>query len=183
MAFSFSEYKKGLADAAEWLKRELAGVRTGQATPALLDGVKVEAYGQPMPLNQVASVTVEDSRSLRISPWDQGNTKVIERAIQDANLGVSVGADESGVRVSFPELTGERREQLRKLVKSKLEDARVTVRAERDRVRGDIQKKEKDGELSEDEKFRAMDEMEKLTKEANEKLEAIALQKEKEISL
>ena len=183
MAYTFSAYKQSLADAADWLKRELTGIRTGQATPQLLDGVRVEAYGTAMPMNQVASVTVEDNRTLRIAPWDAGNAKAIERAIQDADLGVSVGADESGVRVSFPELTGERRDQLKKLVRSKLEDARVTVRSERDQVRGDILKREKDGELSEDDKFRAIDEMEKLTKEANESLEQLAEAKEREITL
>jgi ribosome recycling factor len=182
MPYSFSELHTKIDDTTEWLRTEYLGIRTGQAAPALLDGVKVEVYGSIMPLNQVASVTIEDAKTLRVSAWDAGNVSAIEKAIGMANLGVSTGTDEKGVRVHFPDLTSERRTQLKKLVNSKLEDARITLRHERDRVWSEIQKLEKDSELSEDEKFRAKEEMEKLIKAGNTALESLAANKETELS-
>ncbi len=179
--YSFTQLSQKIDDTALWLQGELAGIRTGQASPALLDGVRVEVYGATMPLNQVASVTIEDAKTLRVSAWDAGNVKAIEKAVTDADLGVSCATDEKGVRVHFPPLTSERRTQLMKAVSSKLEEARITLRHERDRVWNDIQKQEKDGALSEDEKFRAKEEMEKRVKEGNEKLQVLADAKGKEL--
>ncbi len=179
--YSFTELKQSIQGAVQHCKGELAGIRSGRAAPALLDAVRVESYGAQVPLNQVANVTVEDARTIRISPWDHGTVKAIEKAVTDANLGVSVGSDERGVRVTFPELTSERREQLIKLTRAKLEEARVMVRQHRDKTWTDIQKKQKDGELSEDEKFRAKEEMEKIVSEGNRELEALAEKKEEEL--
>lgn len=179
--YNFKSLEQSIAAAAEHYKEELSAVRTGRATPALLDGVKVEAYGTPMPLNQIGSVTIEDARSLRITAWDASLIKSVEKAITDSNLGVSVGSDEKGVRVSFPELTSERREQLMKVTRAKLEEARTSVRHARDECWQDIQKQEKDKVLTEDEKFRAKDAMEELVKKANQSLEAMAEKKEQEL--
>lgn len=178
---SFSPLKQKIDDTATWLQQELSGVRTGQAAPALLDVIKVEVYGTFTPLNQVASVTIEDSKTLRINAWDAGNVKAIERAITESNLGVSTGTDDKGVRVNFPALTTERRTQLIKVVSGKLEEARIALRHERDRVWNEIQKQEKDGEMSEDEKFRSKEEMEKLIREGNDMLQSLADAKEKEL--
>src|SRR3989338_1176912 len=182
MAYDFKQLKTNIAATHEWLVKEMSGIRTGRATPPLLDGVQVEAYGARMPISQVASLSTEDARTLRITPWDASQVKEIERAITLANLGVSSAVDDKGLRVFFPELTSERREQLLKISKQKLEEARVALRGERDKVWSDIQAKEKDGKLSEDEKFRAKDEMQKLVDEGNKKLEELAERKEKEIS-
>ena len=182
MAYDFKQLKTNIAATHEWLVKEMSGIRTGRATPTLLDGVQVEAYGARMPISQVASLSTEDARTLRITPWDASQVKEIERAITLANLGVSSAVDDKGLRVFFPELTSERREQLLKISKQKLEEARVALRGERDKVWSDIQAKEKDGKLSEDEKFRAKDEMQKLIDEGNKKLEELAERKEKEIS-
>ncbi len=182
MAYDFKQLKTNIAATHEWLVKEMSGIRTGRATPTLLDGVQVEAYGARMPISQVASLSTEDARTLRITPWDASQVKEIERAITLANLGVSSAVDDKGLRVFFPELTSERREQLLKISKQKLEEARVALRGERDKVWSDIQAKEKDGKLSEDEKFRAKDEMQKLVDEGNKKLEELAERKEKEIS-
>ena len=179
--YNFTPIKKQIEETKEHLVREYAGIRSGRAAPALLDGVSVESYGSKMTLAQVASISVEDARSIRVAPWDASQIKAIEKAITDANLGVSTGSDDKGVRVFFPELTSERREQMVKLMKQKLEDARVTLRRARDEVWSDIQKKEKASELSEDEKFRAKEEMEKLVKEGNTALETLADKKEKEL--
>jgi ribosome recycling factor len=180
--YDFSELKKQLEGTKDWLKQEYAGVRTGRATPALLDGIRVESYGSKMALNQVATVTVEDARTLRISPWDHSQVKIIEKAIQDSDLGVTAGSDEKGVRVHFPDLTAERREQLKKVVRAKLEDARVRLRHARDDTWNAIQKAEKDSTMSEDEKFRSKDEMQKLIDSGNKDLEEMAKRKEEEIT-
>lgn len=171
-----------LKEVRTWLGEQYAGIRTGQATPALLDSVKVENYGTMMPINQVGSVGVEDARTLRISTWDAGVIPAVEKAITDAGLGVSVSTDSAGLRVSFPELTSERREQLLKLAKQKLEDARVSVRSARDEAVKDIEKQQKDGDISEDEKFTQKETIQKHVDTANKELEALYEQKEKEIN-
>ena len=182
MTYTFTTFEKRAGEIADWLAKELATIRTGRAAPALLDGIQVESYGARVPLPQAASVSVEDPRTLRISPYDAGAVKVIEKAIAEANLGVSVAADERGVRVMFPELTGERRAQLLKIAKGKLEEARVSLRGVRDEVVRDLEQKEKDGELTKDEKFRAKETLQKKVDEANEKLNGMLERKEKEIS-
>jgi ribosome recycling factor len=135
-----------------------------------------------MNLNQVATVSVEDARTLRISPYDASQAKEIEKAITVANLGLSVGADEKGVRVFFPDLTSERRTQLVKLAKERVEESRTSLRKERDEVWSDIQQKERDGEVSEDEKFRFKDDMQKRVDAANAQFEEALARKEKEIA-
>ncbi len=182
MAYNFSELKKGLGEVESWLMKEYAGLRTGRATPSILDHVMVSSYGDMMPINQVASITTEGARSLRIVPWDVALHKLIEKAINDSNLGLSVSVDEKGVRVLFPELTSERRVALIKLSKQKLEDARISVRKERDKVWDDIQEKEKEGILTEDEKFRLKDEMQKIVDEAGKRLQVLTDKKELEMN-
>ena len=161
--------------------KEFSSIRTGRATLAILDNVFVLSYGAKMPINQIASIVGEGPRSLRITPWNMSQAKDIEKAIAGARLGVSLVVDDKGVRVTFPELTGESRETLMKLVKQKLEDARVAVRTEREKVWEDIQKKEKNGEMGEDDKFRLKSDMQKTVDEANKSLDAIALKKEAEV--
>jgi ribosome recycling factor len=182
MAYNFTDLKNKIKQTEEWLKKEFSSIRTGRATPNLLDSVLVEAYGSKMAINQVAAVTTEDARTVRVSPYDIGQTKAIEKAIGMANLGVSAVGDEKGVRVMFPELTAERREALIKVAKQKLEDARVSLRKERDHVWNDIQKKEKDGGVTEDEKFRLKNDMQKMIDETNKKLDESLAKKEKEIT-
>ena len=183
MAYDFKAFEKRIKEIDERLKKELAGVRTGRATPAILDGVQVESYGTRVPISQLATISVEDARSLRIAPWDIGNAKEIEKAITVANLGVSVGADEKGVRVFFPELTTERRMGLLKLAKEKVEESRAFLRQARDEVWSDIQKQEKEKKMSEDEKFRAKDDMQKKVDAANKSFDEALTRKEREISI
>jgi len=181
MAYDFKPFEKRIKDIEEKAAKELAGVRTGRATPAILDGVLVESYGTRVPIMQVASVVSEDARTLRVTPYDMSQTKELEKAITAANLGLSVGADEKGVRVGFPELTSERRAGMLKLAKEKLEEVRASLRGARDEVWSDIQKQEKDKRISEDEKFRYKDEMQKRVDASNKKLEEMLERKEKEI--
>ncbi len=180
--YDFFQLKNKIDETNEWLRNEYQGIRTGRAAPALLDNVQVDSYGSRMPINQVANVGAEDARTLRVSPYDASQVKDIEKAISAADLGVGISADSAGVRVTFPELTTERRETLMKLAKDKLEEARVSLRGARDDVWADIQKQEQSGEISEDKKFTNKEGMEKIIKDANTELDELLEKKEKEIS-
>ncbi len=182
MNYDFKMFDGKLDGAAEWLGKEYRGLRTGRAMPAILDGVSVSAYGSMMPLKQVANVGVEDARTLRVAPWDSGLVKDIERAITAANLGVGTVTDSSGIRVTFPELTGERRQEFVKLAKAKLEEARTAVRVARDETWKDIQDKESEGTLTEDDKFRLKEEMQKKVDAANDVLGKAFDKKEEEMT-
>ena len=139
-------------------------------------------YGSKMPINQVASVLGESARSLRITPWDKSAVKMIDSAIREANLGVSVSVDDQGLRVAFPELTDDRRQALAKLAKQKLEEARVRVRNEREKVHSDADRQEKEGSIGKDDVFRAKQDLQKMVDETNQKLEELYEKKTKEIS-
>ncbi|MEK7180399.1 MAG: ribosome recycling factor [Patescibacteria group bacterium] len=181
MAYNFSSFKQNIAEISSWLSKEFAAVRTGRATPTLLDGVEVFAYGVKSALNQVASIASEGPKTLRVAPWDATQIKEIEKAINVANLGVSVVVDDKGLRVIFPDLTAERRQSLIKIARQKLEEAKISLRVERDKIWHDIQTKEKEGTLTEDEKFRFKEEMQKLVDEAQRKFDESASRKEAEI--
>ena len=180
--YDFKKLKKEIETTTEHFKNELASIRTGRAAPALLDAVRGDSYGTKVPLNQVGSVTIEDARSLRVTPWEMDAVNQIRQAISDANLGVSVSSDGKSVRVTFPELTSDRRAQLIKLTNTKLEEARIALRKHRESVWDDIQKIQKAGDMSEDDKFRSKDEMEKLIKAENDTLEKLAEKKEVELN-
>ena len=178
---NFNQYKKRVEEIQEWLKVELASIHTGRATPAVLDRISVEAYGSRMSIKEVAGINIEDARTLRITPWDLSQVKAIEKAITTSDLGLSVSVDDKGLRAFFPELSSERRESLVKVLKARLEDARISLRKEREETWQEIQKQEKDKVIGEDDKFRMKDEMQKITDEANKNLDEVALKKEKEI--
>lgn len=181
MAYNFNQFKARTAEVEAWLTRELSGIRTGRATPAILDTVSVESYGTRQPLKAVAAVSIEDAKTLRVSPWDKTQIKAIESALAAANLGLSSATDAAGIRVIFPDLTAERRQMLIKVVKEKLEESRVSLRKEREKVWNEIVDEEKDGKISEDDKFRGKDDLQKLVDECNAKLEATAEKKEQEL--
>lgn len=183
MAYDFKPLKEKTKHALEWLSKEYFSIRTGRATPAILDVVQVDSYGARMSVQQLASVSVEDSRSLRISPYDPTQIKNIEKAIVQSNLGLSVAVDDKGIRVVFPELTAERRSAYIKVAKEKLEEARKKVRGIRDEVWKDIQDQEHSKKIREDEKFRLKDDMQKIVDEASKSLEGLFGRKEKEINV
>jgi ribosome recycling factor len=175
--FDLAKFKTSLNEKIGWLRGELQGLRTGRATPTLLDSVSVEVYGSRMKLNQVANISVEDARTLYVNPWDKGQMKAIEKAITVADLGISVGSDEKGIRVSFPELTHERRQHLVKLLKGKLEEARIAVKGVRTKGIDEI---EKSG-ASEDEEKRLKAEVQNAVDDVNAKLEETADKKEADL--
>lgn len=182
MTYDTKMFDEKVQAAKEWLVREYGAIRTGRANPALLDSIKVQAYGSLMPLKQVANVSVEDARTIRIAPWDMGLVKDVERAITQADLGVGVTADSAGVRVTVPDLTAERRTQLIKVAKQKLEEARTAVRVARDEARKGVQESEKAGDITEDDRFRMHEELQKHTDACNEALEALFEKKEQELT-
>lgn len=179
----FKEYVVKLTGIKKWLEKEFSSIRTGRATVTLLDGVFVDAYGSRLPLNQVSTISIEDPRTLKINPFDQSQAKNIEKSISEADLGVSVLVNSSGLRVIFPELTSERRELLIKQAKKKTEEAKISVRAERERVLKDIQTQQKNKEISEDDRDTLKEELEKITGEVQKEFDKILKEKEEEIKI
>lgn len=175
MSYNTTNFKTELKKVEEWLSKEYGSVHTGRATPMVLDSITVESYGAYMPIKNIASVSIEDPKTLRIAPWDKSQIKGIEAAISGANLGLSVVSDSDGVRAIFPMLTTENRQKLVKILKEKLEDARISVRQERqaeiDRI----------GDIPEDDIKRAKEDIQKCVDEANNNLEAIFAKKEVEV--
>lgn len=182
MAYDFSKLKSNITETEEWLTRELSAVRTGRATPTLLDGVKVDAYGSRSSLRDVASVSVEDARTIRVVPWDKGLLKAIEKGIIDADLGIGVATDDQGLRVSFPELSSERRVQLGKIASDKTEQARVTLRSHRTDALKALDSAEKEGGMGKDEVARLKTEVQKYIDAGNESLAKSLEKKESEIA-
>lgn len=181
MQYNFSKLKTDLAAAEEWLKKELAMIRTNRANPSILDSIRVEAYDSLMPVSGLASITNEDGRTMRVTPWDHDLLKAIEKSIITANLGVSVSIDDKGLRLSFPELTSDRRKEIVKMAKERLEHARIRIRKQRDEVITDIDNKEKSGDMGKDDGFRLKNETQKLIDTSMKKLEELIIKKEKEI--
>ena len=176
-----TETKQKFKEVIDWLNKEYSGIRTGQASPALLDNVKVEGYGTYMSILQLGSVSIEDVRTLRVSTWDASQIASLEKAIREADLGVSVVTDSSGLRVIFPELTSERRVQLLKLAKNKLEDSRISVRSIRDEVMKEVERQFKANEIAEDDKFTLKENIQKAVEETNNSLESLFINKEREL--
>ncbi len=175
MAYNTANFKLELKKIEDWLRNEYSQVHTGRATPMVLDSISIDSYGTRSPLKNAASITIEDPKTLRIAPWDKNQIKDIEAAITAANLGLGVSSDSEGVRVIFPMLTTENRTKLSKILKERLEEGRIRVRKVR------IDEMEKTDELSEDDKRRAKDDIQKCVDESNQNLEAIFEKKETEI--
>jgi ribosome recycling factor len=167
--------------AVEVVRLEFVKIRTGKATTALLDGVKVDYYGTPTPLNQVANVTVSDVHTILIQPWEKNTIAAIEKAILAANLGLNPTSDGNVARVPIPPLNEERRRELVKLVKKFAEDGKVAVRNIRRDGIEHLKKSEKQEHFSEDERKRAELEAQKLTDKYIKDIDNLVVQKEKEI--
>jgi ribosome recycling factor len=167
--------------AIEHAKEQLSTLRTGRASPALVEKLKVEVYGSDQVMQGIASVTVRDARTLEIAPYDKGNMKAIEKAIQASDLGVNPSNDGNVIRITFPELTGDRRKELVKVAKKMAEDGRIAVRNVRRHTRQDLEHQEKDGEIGKDELDRIEKDLEKLTHEKVAEIDKLLSHKEKEL--
>lgn len=176
------ESMNGKMDAAiASLQKELNRLRTGRASPALLEGIRVDYYGTPTPIQQTASVTIPESRLIVIQPWDKSMIEHISKAIQKTNLGLTPSSDGNVIRIAIPSLTEDRRKELVKIVRKMGEEAKVGIRNTRREANEGLKLLEKDKELSEDECHRAMDEVQKATDRKVKEIDDIVEEKRKEI--
>jgi ribosome recycling factor len=176
-----AECKERMHKAVVHLQEEFSGVRTGRATPALVDKLKVDYYGTDVPLQQIAGFSVPEARVLMISPYDKAAIKAIEKAIQTSDLGINPSNDGAIIRLTFPELTRDRRKDLVKVVKTRAEEGRVAVRNLRRHVRQELETLERDGKLSRDELDRIEKDLEKVTHDAIAEIDSMLGHKEKEL--
>ncbi len=177
----YQETRDGMQKSIDALENELKRIRTGRASLSLMDGIRVDYYGTQTPLNQMASLAVPESRLITIQPWDVSVIKDIEKAILKSDLGLTPSNDGKLIRISIPPLTEERRKQLVKAVYKKGEEHRVAVRNQRRDANELLKGLKKDGEISEDDAFKAQDQIQKITDEYIKLVDEVCKNKEKEI--
>ena len=182
MSEIYDEAFESMAQALEHTQREFQRVRTGRASAALLDHIQVDYYGTPTPLNQIAGIAVPEARMLVISPYDQHALKDIEKAIQQSDLGLTPSNDGKLIRLTLPELTGERRGELVKVVRHLAEESRVSVRNTRRHANDSLKKGSKAGDIPEDAAHKQQDEMQKLTDDFIKQIDDLLVKKEAEIT-
>ena len=175
------KFKNRLSETEKSLKSELSALRIGRATPAMVEDIKVDYYGQSMRVKELASITAPEPRMLVIQPWDKGATEAISGAIRKSEIGLNPVVDGQTIRLNIPSLTEERRKEFIKLLKQKTEDAHVKIRHAREEIWDKIQKMEKAGEIREDDKFRGKDELQKMVDEYNGKMGELEKKKEQEL--
>lgn len=178
---TIAELKDAIDKAHDSLKRELAKIRTGRANADILDGIRVDYYGSPTPLRQMASISVPEARMLTVKVFDRTQIGAVEKAILTAQLGVNPSNDGELIRIPMPPLTEERRKELVKVAKAKGEDCRVAIRKARHDCKDMIDSLEKDGDVGADEAERGKKEMEEITKAGNVRVDEIVASKEKDI--
>ena len=176
-----ADAKERMAKSVESSRGELATVRTGRASPHLLDRITVDYYGSPTPLKQLANVAASDARLLTVTPFDKGALGAIEKAIQESDVGLTPSNDGNLIRLQIPEMTEERRREMVKVIHGVAEEGRVAVRNIRRDVNGDMREMKKDGDVGEDEEHRAEAELQKLTDAAVGEIDTLVKGKEEEI--
>ena len=177
----YSEIKEKMDKSIDSLNEKFSEVRAGRANPAILNKVKIDYYGTPTPINQVAGVSVPEARLIVIQPWDMSVLKEIEKAILASDIGINPNNDGKVIRLAFPELTEERRKELVKDIKKMAEEAKVAVRAvRRDGIEA-AKTEQKEGNMTEDELKKAEDDIQKLTDKSVEEIDKILANKEKEV--
>ncbi|MGD9135145.1 MAG: ribosome recycling factor [Desulfobacterales bacterium] len=177
----YDETRESMGKSVTALRNELKRVRTGRASLSILDGIKVDYYGTPTPLNQMSTLAVPESRLITIQPWDISVIKDIEKALLKSDLGLTPSNDGKIIRISIPALTEERRKELVKIVRKICEDYKVSVRNIRRDSNELLKSMKKDGEISEDDAFKAQDEVQKITDEQIKLIDECFKEKEKEI--
>ena len=165
----------------EGLKKDLAVIRTGRASPALIEHIKVEYSGAVLPLNQLASISVPEAKLLLIQPWDPGSIKGIERAIQTSDLGLNPTSDGKIIRISLPPLSEERRQELTRLVRTRVEERKIVIRGLRREVTDDLKESERNKEMTQDEHKRALNQLQKITDSFIADTEQVGRDKEAEL--
>ncbi len=165
----------------EYYQHDISTIRTGRATPALVEDIKVSMYSQQMSIKELASISVPEPRTLVIQPWDKGSIESISGAIQKSDIGINPNIDGEIIRLIIPQLTEERRKDFIKVLKQKTEEARIKIRRVREEIWDDIQKMEKNREIREDDKYAGKDELQKIVDEYNGKIEELEKKKESEL--
>ena len=178
---ALAQAKTRMEKAVDDFRKELAGIRTGRANVAVLDHIRVDYHGTPMPINQLGTMSVPDSSMIAISPWDPGAVPLIDKAIRASDLGLNPTNDGKVVRVPMPALTEDRRKDLVKHIHKVLENHRTAIRNIRRDIKEAIEKLEKDKKISEDDKKRSLDELEKVTHSETKKIEDLSEVKEREL--
>jgi len=173
--------KPEMEEAFRTFEEEIKKIRTARATPALIENIPVEYLGSRLTIKQLAAISIANPRELLVQPWDKESAYPIEKALETSNLGLRVSLDKEVIRVSLPELTRENKENLVKLINQKAEATRRRIRFLREEVWREIQEKTREGEIREDDKFRAKDELQNLIDEYNAKIKELVEKKEKEI--
>ncbi len=176
-----SQKRPDYQSAVDHLHKELGALRTGRATPALVEDIPVSAYDSIMEIKGLASIQSQDAKTLVIDPWDKGLTRNIEKGIRDAGVGLSPVVDGEVIRIVMPPMTEENRAQMVKKMKEFLEEAKIRIRGVREDGRDQVNKMEKEKEISEDEKYKLFDEFDKMTKEFTNEVDQIGKTKEEEI--
>lgn len=174
-------HKTDFGKALDHFTSDISTLKTGRANPAVLDLLKVEVYGTFTPINQIASVSVPEARSIIIQPWDKSVVNNIDKAIRESDLGLSSINEGDKIRIVIPQMTEESRKEIVKNLNKKMEDARIAIRGIRDEVKEEILEAEKNKEFGEDEKYNLIEDLDKLTTEFNNKIKELGDKKEKEI--
>src|SRR6056297_9694 len=156
--------------AVDFFKSEISKIRAGRANSAILDGVYVEAYGTRMPVQGVANINVQDSKNILVEPWDKSVLKEVEKAISEAQLGLNINDDGNKIRLTLPETTEETRKELTKKLNEKLEQARISIRQIREEIKKDIEEAEKNKEITEDDRYDFIEELDKEVEKINNQL-------------
>ncbi len=177
----YKETRDRMAKSVKALEKEMTRVRTGRASMTMLDGVKVDYYGTLTPLNQMASIAIPESRMITVQPWDISAIKEVEKGILKANIGLTPSSDGKIIRITIPPLTEDRRREIAKAVHNSCEEFKVAVRNIRRDSNDTLKSLQKDGDISEDDNFRAQKEVQDITDEFIQKIEAVFAAKEKEI--
>jgi len=177
----FKELRAGIEKAIDALRRDLAKVRTGRAHAGMLDGVRIDYYGVPTPISQMATVAVPEPRLITIKPWEKGQAKAIDKALRDSDLGINPQVDGELIRIPIPSLTEERRKEMVKLTKKNGEECKVAIRKHRRDANEMIDQLDKDGEVGGDDADRAKKKVEDLVAEGVKQADAVVAAKEKDI--
>lgn len=179
--FDMKDLKRRMEGAVSVLKSEFSGLRTGRASSSLLDPITVEAYGASMPLNQVATVSVPESRMISVNVWDRSMIQAVDRAIRESDLGLNPVVDGQTLRIPIPELNAERRQEIVKVAHKYSEQARIAVRHVRRDGMEHLKKLEKDHEISQDDQRNLSDQVQKLTDQTISEIDSLLAAKEKEV--
>ena len=180
---NLDDKKEKFEKVVEFLQKEISSVRTSRATPSLIENIKVSVYGVDTPMIQIASITSPEPKQLLVEPWDKNILKDVEKAIQTASLGLSVANEGTFVRVTMPPMTEETRNEVIKMLNEKIEKGRQNLRGVRDEVKEEVIKAEKDKEITEDDKFGLLEELDKITREYTDEVSDLGKKKEEEIRI